>query len=126
MRFIARSYFNLSRYEEAKLWLEKAINEAPYLREPYIEMAYLDHKLGNDINVIINCLKALRIKTNKRSYINESFCWDNTIDDLLSISYYNIGLYDISLFYIERALEYDNQNERLLKNREIIKQLLKD
>ena len=33
MRFIARSYKNLNRYEEARMWLEKAIKEAPYLRD---------------------------------------------------------------------------------------------
>ena len=120
MRFIARSYMNLFRYDEARMWLNKAIKEAPYLREGYVEMAFLEHKMGNDFEVISNCLKALQIKENKRSYINESFCWDNTIDDLLSISYFNLGLYDVSLFYIDKALEYDNNNERLIKNREII------
>ena len=120
MRFIARSYTNMGRYDEAKLWLEKAIKEAPYLREPYVEMALLDYRLGNDMRVIKNCILALRIKKNKKTYINEGFCWDYTIDDLLSISYYNLGLYDIALYYVDRALAYDNGNERLIKNREVI------
>ena len=120
MRFIARSYTNIGRYDEAKLWLKKAIEEAPYLRDPYVEMALLDYRLGNDIEVIKNCTLALTIKENKKTYINESFCWDYTIDDLLSISYYNLGLYDISLYYVNRALEYDNNNERLIENRKII------
>ena len=120
MRFIARSYTNIGRYDEAKLWLKKAIEEAPYLRDPYVEMALLNYRLGNDIEVIKNCTLALTIKENKKTYINESFCWDYTIDDLLSISYYNLGLYDISLYYVNRALEYDNNNERLIENRKII------
>ena len=120
MRFIARSYTNLGRYDEAKLWLKKAISEAPYLREPYVEMALLEYRLGNNLEVIRNCVLALTIKKNKMSYINETFCWDYTIDDLLSISYYNLGLYDISLYYVDRALKYDITNERLIKNKEII------
>ena len=120
MRFIARSYINLERYDEAKIWLEKAINEAPYLREPYIEMAFFQYKINNYLEVIKYCILALTIKENKKSYINETFCYDNTIDDLLSISYYNLGLYDISLYYIDRAIGYDKDNERLLRNREII------
>jgi len=120
MRFIARSYINLGRYDEARVWLEKAIKEAPYLRDPYVEMALLDYKLGNDLEVIKNCTLALRIKKNKKTYINEKFCYDYTIDDLLSISYFNLGIYDVSLFYIDRALEYDKDNDRLIKNREII------
>jgi len=120
MRYISRSYINLNRFDEAKLWLNKAIQETPYLREPYVEMALLDFRLGNYIDVIENCTLALRIRENKMSYINESFCWDSTIDDLLSVCYYNLGIYDIALYYVNRAYEYDKSNERILKNREII------
>jgi len=120
MRFIARSYVNLGRYDEARIWLEKAIKEAPYLRDPYVEMALLEYRLGNNLEVIKYCTLALTIKKNKMSYINEQFCWDYTIDDLLSISYFNIGLYDIALYFVDRALEYDENNERLIKNKEII------
>jgi len=120
MRFIARSYVNLGRYDEARVWLEKAVKEAPYLREPYVELALLEYKCGNNLEVIKNCTMALTIKENKKTYINEVFCWDYTIDDLLSISYYNLGLYDIALYYIERALKYDSNNERLVRNRELI------
>lgn len=120
MRFIARSYINLERFDEAKVWLRKAINEAPYLREPYVEMALLEYKNKNFLEVIVNCINALRIKKNKMSYINEYFCWDSTIDDLLSISYYNLGLYDMSLFHVDRALKYDKNNKRLLDNKKII------
>ena len=122
MRFIARSYVNLGRYDEAKLWLEKAINEAPYLRDPYVEMALLHYRLGNDLEVIKYCIQALCIKKNKMSYINERCCWDNTIDDLLSISYSNLGLYDIALYYVNRALEYDSSDERLINNRKFMEE----
>jgi len=121
MRFIARSYIHLSRFDEAKIWLNKAIKEASYLREPYVEMAFLEYQLGNYMGVINNCLKALTIKENKKTYINEVFCYDNTIYDLLSIAYYNLGLYDIALFYIDKALEYNSNDERLILNREYIK-----
>ena len=39
MRFIGRCYIGLNDYEEAKKWLDKAILEAPYLRDPYVERA---------------------------------------------------------------------------------------
>ena len=126
MRFIGRSYLNLGRYDEAKLWLEKAIKEAPYLRDPYVEMALLEYQMGNDLEVIKNCILALTIKENKKTYINEKFCYDYTIDDLLSISYYNLGLYDIALYFVNRAIEYDKNNERLIKNREIMEKKSKE
>ena len=47
MRFIARSYKNLGRVEESRMWYDKAINEAPYLRDPYVERAILEYELKN-------------------------------------------------------------------------------
>ena len=120
MRFIARSYINLGRYDEAKLWLEKAIKEAPYLRDPYVEMALLEYRLCNYMEVIKNCTLALKIRENRKTYINERFCFDHTIDDLLSLSYYNLGIYDVSLYFVDRALKYLPNDERLIKNREFI------
>ena len=117
MRFIARSYKNLKRYDEAKLWLDKAIKETPYLRDPYVERALLDYELEDYINVIYYCNKALEIKNHEKTYINEVFSWDSTIYDLLSISYYNYGKLEQALFYINEALKLNPQNIRLNNNK---------
>ena len=45
MRFIGRCYKNLKRYDEAKMWLLKAIEEAPYLRDPYMEKMCIRDRL---------------------------------------------------------------------------------
>ena len=124
MRFISRSYKNLKRYEEAKLWINKAIDEAPYLRDPYVEKALLDYELNNFEEVIKNCLKALTIKKNTKSYINEPFSFDHTIYDLLSISFYNVGLYEEALFYSNKAILISPNDERLINNNKIIKEKL--
>ena len=47
MRFIARSYKNLGRIEESRMWLDKAISEAPYLRDPWIEKGILEYETEN-------------------------------------------------------------------------------
>ena len=119
MRFISRCYLNLDRVEEARLWLQKAIKESPHQREGYVELALLEFNQKNFLKVIKNCIRAKRILKNEMIYINEPFCWDSTIDDLLSISYFNLGMKDEALFYIDKALEYDKTNERLIKNKEI-------
>ncbi len=120
MRFIARSYTNLKRFDEARMWLDKAIKETPYLRDPYIERALLEYKLENFLDVYAYCLKALEIKEHTKSYIHEVFSWDGTVYDLLSISSYALEKYEESLFYITEALKFDPNNERLCKNKEII------
>lgn len=119
MRFIARSYHNLNRIEEAKMWLDKAINEAPYLRDPYVEKAMLEYELENWNEVIKNCNTALKITTHTKCYINETFSFDNTIYDLLSIAYFYLDDIDNAIINIDKALKMEPDNERLLKNKEI-------
>ena len=125
MRFIARSYINLNRYDEAKMWLDKAMKEAPYLRDPFMERAFLEYRLNNWNEVINYCNKALDIKTHTKTYINESFSWDYSPYDLLSVAYFNKQQYDLSLFYVNKALDMDKDNERLKENKEIILKSLK-
>ena len=126
MRFIARCYENLNRYDEAKMWLEKAINEAPYLRDPYVEMALLEYSLGNYDEVISNCQKALTISDHEKTYINEVFSYDHTINDLLSVSYYYKGDLSLALENVNKAINLSPNNERLKENKKIIEDKIKN
>ena len=122
MRFIARSYINLKRYSEANMWLEKAINEAPYLRDPYVEMALFKYTLNDYDSMLQYCTKALTIVSNPKSYINEKFSFDHTIYDLMSLGYYYKGEYKKSLEYIIKALEISPDNKRLSDNKKLIEE----
>lgn len=129
MRFISRCYQNLNRYDEARMWLDKAINEAPYLRDPYVEKAILEYKFNNFKEVKKYCLKALEIMTHTKSYINEVFSWDHTVYDLLSICYFYEGNIEKSLEYIDMAIKYNSDksnNNRLKNNKNIITEVLKN
>lgn len=119
MRFIARSYFNLNRYDEARMWLDKAMKEAPYLRDPFMERALLEYKLEKWSDVILYCNKALEINNHPKSYINEIFSFDGTVYDLLSLSYFYTNDAEKAIHYINKALEFNPKDERLLKNKEI-------
>ena len=124
MRFIARCYMNLKRYDEAKMWFDKAINEAPYLRDPYVEMAMLQYRLKNWDLIEKYCLDALKIDKSTKSYINEPFSWNHTIYDLLSLSYYYKGKYDLALDNVNKALEISPDDERLKNNKILIEEKL--
>ena len=124
MRFIARCYKYLGRYDEAIMWTDKAINEAPYLRDPYMERALIEYELNNWNKVEEYVNKALKIEKSTKSYINEVFSWNHTPYDLLSLAYYYKGDYNKSLENINKALELSPDDERLLANRELIKSKL--
>jgi len=120
MRFIGRCYIGLNNYNEAKEWLDKAILEAPYLRDPYVEKALLAYIEEDWDTVEKNCNEALKIKENKKTYINEVFSYDHTIYDLLSLSCYYKGNYEDAFIYINEALKINPENERLIENKKLI------
>lgn len=117
MRFISRCYKNLNDYPTAREWLDKAITETPYLRDPYVERALLEYEQNNYQEIEKYCLKALQIKTHQKSYINELFSWDNTIYDLLSISCYYQEKYNYAIYFVDLALDYAPTDQRLLDNK---------
>lgn len=126
MRFISRCYINLNRFDEAKMWLDKAINEAPYLRDPYVEMALLEYRLKNYDLVKKYCLEALKLDKNIKSYINEPFSYNHTIYDLLSLCYYYEGNLNLAIENINKAIELSPDNERLKTNKKIFEEKQKE
>ncbi len=118
MRFIARSYRALNKKKKAIEWYERAIKEDPYLRESYVELAYLYYEDKSYLKSY-NLLKdAYKITEKSKSYINEAFAWNSFIDDLMSICAFNLGYYDEALEYVKKAVEKDKNNTRLLMNLE--------
>ncbi len=126
MRFIGRSYKNLKKFDEAIFWYEKAIAEAPYLRDSYVELALLYYQLENYDKVIEYCNKALEIKNKAKSYINEIFSWDNTIYDLKSIAYYYLGNMDKALENVNLAIDMNPNDERLINNKKFMEEVKKE
>ncbi len=122
MRFIARSYKAKNDNKEAKRWYQKAIKEAPYLREAYVELAYIYYE-EEDFYIAYEFLKkALLIEKKSNSYINEEFAWNSFIYDLYSYSAFKLEHYKEALDYIKIALEKDPNNLRLQMNLSLIEQ----
>ena len=119
MRYIARSYMNLNNEYEAEFWYKSAINEEPNVREGYVELAMLYTNQEKWLDSIVCLIEAMRIKEKPMVYINEVFAWDGSIEDLLSLNYYNLGLNDLAIYYIDKALEYKPDDDRLLNNRKL-------
>ena len=126
MRFIARCYKKLNRIDEARMWLLKAIDEAPHLRDALIEMALLEYDEGNFKEVDNYCNKALKIDINERTYINEPFTFNETVYDLLSISNFKLGNYKKALEYVNEAIKINNKNERINNNKILIENIVKE
>ena len=120
LRFISRCYRFLKDYENAKKYGILAIAEAPYLREPYYELACAYYDLEEFDYCKLYLELALLIKENKKVYINEVNCYNGTIEDILSICYYYTNDFNKSLEYVNKALEIDPDNERIQNNKKLI------
>lgn len=124
MRYIARAYKNKGDRYNASIWLYRAIAEAPYLREGWVEsarLAYDEHNWPKAYHMID---EALKIKERPKSYINEAFCWDYSVYDLGAIAAYNLGMYEKSYSLAKTALSMQSDNQRLKDNLEIIEKKL--
>lgn len=117
MRFISKCSDNMIEKEK---WLYRAIAEAPYLREPYIDMAFIQYENQNWYGLIYFCEKALCIKTNPKIYTNDPKAWDETPYDLLSLAYWNLQTYEKALYYVNKAFQLNPHDKRIAKNKEII------
>lgn len=126
MRFIARCYMKLNRPREAIMWSNLAIKESPYLRDAYMEKALITYELKKFKETEKLCREALKIKKHPKTYINEVFTTDLNIYDILSVVCFYNGKYRSSLRYVKMALELDKDNERLLSNKKLISDYLKN
>lgn len=124
MRYIAKCYIGKKEYDKAEKEFEKAITEAPYLREPYIEYAFLEYDLKKWDEVITLVNKALKITERQMTYISENYCWDYTPYDLLAIAYFNKGNYPLSLKNAVTAYLLEPSNDRLKDNMTKIKEFI--
>jgi len=126
LRFISRCYYYLNRIDEAIFFSNLAIKEAPYLRDSYMEKALITYSIKDYKETEKLCRKALKIKKNPKTYINEAFTKDSVIYDILSIALFNNGKYYASLKYCKMALSIDKDNDRIKKNIKIIKEFIKN
>lgn len=119
MRYIAKSYRALGDFGNAKKWLYRAIAEAPYLREGYIDLALLAYSKKEWETVLAMVKEALKISNRPKTYINEGYCWDSTPYDIASIAAYNLGIYNKALEYAQNAYNL-NPCDRIKNNIKLI------
>ena len=120
MRFMARCYLKKNFIPEALFWYQNAVNEAPYLREGYIELGSLYESLNRYDDAYDCLIKAYQIKEKSNSYINEEFAWNDTIYDLLSIACFYTKRYDDAVKYVNEAIKINPLNERYQDNLKIM------
>ena len=85
---------------------------------------YSNVRTANKVKYNPNQFGTLQIKSNPKTYINDPACYNGTIEDLLTICEYNLKNYKEAYIYVNKALKYNPNEPRLLRNKEIIEKLI--
>lgn len=120
MRYIARSYKAKNDLGSSKNWYYRAIAEASYLREGYMELAQLFYEQEEWSGCYFMVQEALKIKERSEVYMNEAEAWGVAPYDLGAISGYYLGLFKESLRFAQKAIEIVPDDFRLQHNYNLI------
>jgi len=127
MRFIARCLRSLGKNEEARFWLLQASGEDPTAREPWVDLAQLNHDDSESKQRWARCFwaaqKALEITVRPSHYLVDPDAWGSRPHDLLSIACWNLGQVERALEHARIAAELDPRDARLASNVRIISEL---
>lgn len=120
MRYISRCYQIKGDMKESESWILRAVAEAGYLREPWVDAACLYVREKRWHGAAFCALRALEITRRSMSYINEPAAWGYSPYDCLAVSLYYLGDLRGSLENARKAAELDKTNPRLRDNLNLI------
>ena len=124
MRYIAKAYLGKGDPAAAEQWYWRAMAEAPYLREPFMDLAWEKYKQQHWEAVIYLTGLALGIQKRSKNYITENTAWGSLPWDLQALAFFYTGQYEKAHEAISEALKYAPENKRLQENRAIIEHAL--
>lgn len=116
MRLLGQSFDNLGKPAEALKWYRRACAEAPYTREPWVDLATACHhrKLWHECYSAAQ--NALAITDKAKVYTCDPTAWGSKPYDMAALAAYNLGLYDKALLYGREAVALEPNDKRLQSN----------
>ena len=106
-------------------WLKQALAECDSRREIWADLATAYYEQRDWTNCYWACANGLAIINSTGTYLDQSFAWGSLLWDLGSIAAYNLGFDKLAVEWVDRAVELDPTNERLLTNQKFIHQRIK-
>jgi len=102
--------------QKAIEWLRKAVEQAPDRREALVELARHYYYRNMWPECLEASSKALEIRSKPLEYLCEDFAWGSLPHDLLAISAFHLGKFELALQHGEMACEIEPSNQRLADN----------
>jgi glycosyltransferase involved in cell wall biosynthesis len=121
MRLIGDSFAALNDTPSALYWYRKACAEAPHLREGWTALAFQCMKLQLWSECYSAITYALSITERELVYTSDPKCWTGFPYDIASVAAWNLGLKEKAILYIDTALSYCPDDQRLLANAKLMR-----
>ena len=122
MRYIAGAYARKGEPALARDWYLRAVAEAPWLREPYVDLAFLLYEQEKWDGVLYFTGCALEIENRPESYICEADAWGSLPHDLRCQAFYKTGRAREALAEAEKALSLSPSDKRLEGNVRLLRE----
>ena len=126
MRYIAQAYLQKGERELARNWYLRAAAEAPYLREPWVDLAMLLYEEGEWEGVLYCTGCALKLRERPRTYICQAEAWGSLPHDLRCQAFYHTGRLLPALEEAQLALAASPTDCRLRGNVDLLKELVQN
>jgi len=116
MRLLGKSYQALGDKDKAHEWFKKAVDQAPRLREPLVDLAKFYYEAQDWEKCYATASMALQVLDRETSYISNPEAWADLPHDLLAISAHYTGRVEEAIKHGQEALRHKPQDERLRNN----------
>jgi tetratricopeptide (TPR) repeat protein len=120
MRLIGNCYDSLG--QDGMNWYRRAVSEDPSVRETWCELAQACYGKGLWEECYGAACNALKLTECTYVYTIDASNWKARPHDLAAISAYRLGFKKEAIKHGANALEFEPNNERLLKNLEYYKE----
>ncbi len=116
MRYIGKAFKALGDVNQSSSWFQCAAREAPYRREPWLDIAGNAYEAAAWVECLWAVQQALAIEEGQDSWLSEPTAWSARPYDLAAVASYRLGKYAEAILWGERAVALAPQDERLSNN----------
>lgn len=110
--------------EDRYYWLNRAMLETPWRREPYVELASYYYDIKEWDMCLAHANKALGFDYNYSIITDNYKSWETRVHDLAGLSSYHLRHFSQALYHYQKAVDLDPTNTRFQKNLKLMEDSL--
>jgi len=116
MRLLGKSYEETGFDSEALKWYRLACAEAPFTREPWVDLSMFCYRRSMWSESLFCATQALGVVDRALVYTCDPSVWTEKPYDLASIASWHLGMKDQAIAYCKEALKLNPDDQRLQDN----------